>query len=377
MTRTPLNLRRLAFAAIAGQVLFVASWVVAGALDEGHSPAEDGVSALGGRLAENPLIVNTGLVVLGLSIACLAPGLWAVLPRRRAALVAAVLFALVGAGFALVAFLPIDCNFSSDACVDRFEAGELSWQTEAHVWVAVGLQVLLMMTPFALGRALWPRPEALLAVVAGMSGVGIAVGGFALTSFEVVGDGLVQRFGWGAVHLWVLIVAGGILQAARPQEAPPSPTPLPPRDFFGRSWSGEGAVTLAPARLWRRFALRFHARREAVWASDQIWVVEDTATFPDGTAETRRRICEFVAPDRIRVTADDLPDGAELTLDDDGYRVLPYRVLMPVGPIGFVLQARDEAHLDPDGTLVETIAFRWLGIPCGHVVFRVRPDLAP
>src|SRR4051812_38144627 len=86
--------RKLAWFALAGQVLFVASWVVAGALEPGYSHADQGVSELGARTAEHPLIVNAGLVVFGLTFVALGVALLAVLPAR----VAAALF--VGAGIA-------------------------------------------------------------------------------------------------------------------------------------------------------------------------------------------------------------------------------------------------------------------------------------
>src|SRR4051812_34931251 len=77
--------RKLAWAALVGQVVFIASWVVAGALQPGYSHANQGVSELGARGAEHPLIVNAGLVVFGLTFVALGVALLAVLPSRGAA----------------------------------------------------------------------------------------------------------------------------------------------------------------------------------------------------------------------------------------------------------------------------------------------------
>jgi hypothetical membrane protein len=63
-------------------VAFIASWIVAGALQHGYSHLDSGVSVLGAKNAANPLIVNAGLVVLGLSLAALGVALVSVLPRR-------------------------------------------------------------------------------------------------------------------------------------------------------------------------------------------------------------------------------------------------------------------------------------------------------
>jgi hypothetical protein len=85
--------RPFAWAALAGQLVFVLAWIVAGALEPGYSHVEQGISELAARDATNPWIVGAGIVVLGLSIAALAPGVLAVLPRRRATVLAAALFA--------------------------------------------------------------------------------------------------------------------------------------------------------------------------------------------------------------------------------------------------------------------------------------------
>src|SRR3712207_5893549 len=121
----------------------VASWIVAGALDPGYSHAQSGVSALAADDAEHPWIVSGGTVVLGLAIGALGPALLGVLPRRTASRVAALLFVVAGATMASVAALPIECDFSSSACEQRFYDGELSWQTSAHIWVSWAFDLAL------------------------------------------------------------------------------------------------------------------------------------------------------------------------------------------------------------------------------------------
>jgi hypothetical protein len=132
-------------------------------------------------------------------------------------------------------------------------------------------------------------------------------------------------------------------------------------------------VTLRPRFLWRRAALRFRARRETVWVSGETWVLRDRAEFPNGYVEERRRLCELVAPDRVRVTADDLPEGAEVLLEEDGFRIVPYPIEQPIGPLRWPMRARDRYRVEPDGTLVEEIDLRTLGVPVARVTFRVRP----
>src|SRR5438094_5342538 len=80
------SIRSLAWFAVAAQGLFVASWIVAGALQRSYSASDSGVSALAAHGMRDPWIAMAGFVVLGLGLAALAPGLRAVLPRRRAAI---------------------------------------------------------------------------------------------------------------------------------------------------------------------------------------------------------------------------------------------------------------------------------------------------
>ena len=365
--------RRLAWLAILLQPVFVAAWVIAGALEPGYSHAERGVSALAARGAENPWIVIAGLVALGLSLVALAPGLLRVLPRLPAARVAAALFALAGLGYVAAAALPLDCAPGVEgACAQ----GVRTWQHEAHLWVGLAIRVLLTLTPFAIAAALWPRPVALAAFAAGVAGLVIGVGAFLIYGVADAPGGLVQRAEFLAVHVWVVQVAIGILHVARAPGRPSEPTPLPPREFFGGPWTGEGEAFLRPAFLWRRLALRFDCRRDATWVSDELGWFDDAVTFHGGFTESRRRFCQFVAPDRLRVTSDDLPDGAELTLEEAGYRIWPYRLLVPIGPLHIPLGARDQHRLDADGTLVDTLDLRLLGVPVATMIFRMRRTAA-
>jgi hypothetical protein len=370
----PARARPLAWTALAGQLLFIASWTVAGALDPGYSHIEQGVSELGAGDAEHPWIVNAGIVVLGLSIAALAPGLLAVLPRRRATRVAAALFAVAGVALALGGVFQLDCGMSQDRCMDRWEAGELSWQHDTHLWVGLGFDLAFVLTPFALARSLWPRPSGLLALSSGVNGVVILVAFQALAASDPAAWGLAQRVGLGVVHLWVLIVAVGILHSTRREPRPSELTPLRPREFFEGAWAGEGELVPWPFLLWRRSPLRFHARREFTWLSDEAWLMDDVATFRSGWVESRRRFFHLVAPDRIHVTADDAPDGTDLLLEEEGYRIAPYRFLVAVGPLRFALWCREAHRLEPDGTVVDTMGLRWHGLPVARITIRARAE---
>ena len=370
----PAAIRPLAWLAIAGQIVFVAGWIVAGALEPGYSGIEQTISELSRRGAAHPWLMGAALAILGLSIATLAPCLLAVLPRRRSASVAAALFALAGVAFALNAAFPLDCSLSIDrVCRARLHAGELSWQTDAHLWAGLVFEIAFVLTPFALARALWPGPVAAATLGCGLFGIGILVAAYAAADGAGVADGLVQRIGFVPIHLWVVIVAAGVLQALRERYDRGVLVPVRPRDFFGRAWAGRGEVTFYPGFLWRRFPLRIEFRREAQPRGDDSWTFTDTTRFANGFEVVRRMVCVMEAPDRVKVVAEDMPGGAELVLTEGGYRVRPYRFTYPIGPIGITVSCHDRVRELPDGSLEWTIGFRWHGLPTARVSGRVRP----
>jgi hypothetical protein len=370
---SPPPLRWLAWLAIAAQPAFVASWIVAGALQPGYSHLDSGVSVLGAKDATHPWIVNTALVVLGLSIAALAPCVLALLPRRRSATVAAVLFAASGILFALIAAFPIDCDLSAHACKARFDAGELSASTDVHLWLSLAFDLVFTATPFALARALWPSPVAAGALGSGLFGLGFLVASSAVANGTAAPGGIVQRIGFIPLHLWVVIVAVAVLYALPRRTAPGVLVPVRPRDFFGRAWAGRGAVTLYPGFVWRRFPLRVEFRREARAIGDDSWAFTDTTTFANGQSFVRRMIFLMEDPDRVQVIAEDMPGGAELVLTEGGFRLRPYRWTYPLGPVGITFTCHDRVREVGDGSLDWTISFRWHGIPTGQISGRVRP----
>jgi uncharacterized protein DUF998 len=369
--------RLLVWLAFAGQALFVASWVIAGALEPHYTHVEQGVSELAAANAAHPAIVTAGIVTLGLSLVALAIALGLVLPRRRALPVA--LFAATGGAILLTGLFPLDCGIGTDRhCRALWEAGRLSWHEDAHLWSDLAAQSLLLLTPFALARALWPGTAAAQALAAGAIGVGIAA--IPLIAYGVPGSagGLIQRAGLGVVHVWVLIVGAGILWATRAGPRTSGLIPMRPREFLARSWTGEGELVLRPFLIGRLFAQRVEARRESHWISDQVWRIDDEAYFGDGRFERRQMYCEFVSEDHVRLTADDLVDGADVWLEPEGFRLSEFRMAWPVGPLPLMVRCVDRSYFEPDGTFVNTIDVYTLGprIPVARVTFRMRSSSA-
>jgi hypothetical protein len=157
-------------------------------------------------------------------------------------------------------------------------------------------------------------------------------------------------------------------------------TPLEPRRFFGVPWSGEGEW-IAPRWLsWasgRTSSFRFAST--TTWLSDDVWLVHDTTSWVDGRVEHRDGTARLLAPDRVRLTYDDMLGGTELRLHAEGFSFSTYHMLIavPLLPIPVLVRARDNCRWDATtGELSDTIELHLLGISVGCLLMRTRPDSA-
>jgi hypothetical protein len=361
--------------AFAGQAAFVASWLVAGALQPRYSHLAQGVSTLAASDAAHPWIVTAGIVILGASFVALAVALALVLPRREAVPVA--LFAGVGVLLCAQAALRMDCGAVDEPrCNDLWRAGRLSWHHGAHIWLSLVVAVLLLLTPLALAYAIGPGTAAAVALSAGGFGLAFFIVSFAGTGLQ--GEaGFIERIGLGITHLWVFIVGGGMLYATRAGPRVSDLIPMRPREFLAHSWTGDGELVLRPFWLGRFFRQRCEARRESTWISDRVWRIDDEAHFGGGRFERRSMFCEFVADDQVRLTADDLLDGADVWLEEGGWRLSEFRMAWPVGPMPVIVRCTDRSYVAQDGTFVNRIDVHTLGprIPVARVTFRMRPTV--
>jgi hypothetical protein len=139
-------------------------------------------------------------------------------------------------------------------------------------------------------------------------------------------------------------------------------TPLQPKEFFRGQWRGEGElVPQVIARPWvRRERFRFSAA--AHWLSDTIWVVHDRMEFAAGWVYQRKMFAELVAPDRIHVTADDMPLGADILLHERGFRFTPYHAWGWFRGRLYRMRFTDDCVLDETGKIHDTIRMRYRGV---------------
>jgi hypothetical protein len=158
----------------------------------------------------------------------------------------------------------------------------------------------------------------------------------------------------------------------------PSPglTPLRPREFFGRPWSGDGEWKLRPWLAWLPGPRRFRFRSFTTWLTDEVWVVHDTTTWEDGRVERRDFLATLVAPDRIRFTGAEMPGGSEIRLAADGFGFSPYLIsaAVPILPVPVLVRCHDSCRVETSGELVDTIDISLLGLPLGREIMWLRPE---
>jgi hypothetical protein len=153
-------------------------------------------------------------------------------------------------------------------------------------------------------------------------------------------------------------------------------SPLRPREFFDRPWSGEGEFIPARWLRWLPVPRRLRFRTFTTWLRDDVWIVHDETVWEDGRVERRDGIAILVEPDRIRFVYSDMPGGTELRLHERGWDFAPYVMAVPAPglPILVLVSCLDACRLDADGTLVDEIDIRLAGIPVGRQVMRLRAE---
>lgn len=362
-----------AWVALVAQVAFVAAWLVAGALEDGYSHAEQYVTELAADDAENPWIVRASLVGLGLSLVSLAVGARAALPRTRRSLAVILFLVLGGAATALTGVFSVDCMPTVDAaCERRFDAGEGSWETHAHLIASWAMYPTLLPIPFLLAWATWPGMAARPALVAGVLGLVASVPGLFADEPGALA-GLAQRHGYNAMHVGIALFALGLLVwsgSPRRRSSPGrrQPGQLEPFRFL-RPWvTGEGENRY---RLWvRPFRLprRFTYERRVDYDGEAVWTLHDVLRYEDGTAFERTMVARPLAPDRMQLSGDDMPGGGETVLRPGGLDLEPCWILTPWWGLPWPTRWSGGYELEGSDAMRARFSFRLFGLlPMGEL----------
>ncbi len=221
-------IRRLALFSLAGQLVWVVTIAIAGAVEPGYSEARDAISFLGAETAAQPWVFESAVAIWGLAFIAVALSLDA--PKTLRGQLGPALIAVTGLAQILVGFpFPAECRDTIDAgCEARELAGQVGWRHEAHSWAYVIGADALLLSVFAMawrfwgderwrfgGEARWGRAD-LLTLAAAAIGVVIIVGLFSLAEHGAEANyGLIQRLALAAGAFWVAVLALGRLYLHR------------------------------------------------------------------------------------------------------------------------------------------------------------------
>jgi hypothetical membrane protein len=155
MTAAPALDRALARAAIAGQALVTAAWLIGETVQTGgYSVAGHDISDLGALTADHPWIILiaqgvSGVFTMTFALLVLRPALAA---RGHYGAISAWLVALSAAGLDDLsdAFFRLDCRAADPGCTEMVATS--SWHGAIHGIVGSVTFVILVIAPFALAR---------------------------------------------------------------------------------------------------------------------------------------------------------------------------------------------------------------------------------
>lgn len=152
--------------------------------------------------------------------------------------------------------------------------------------------------------------------------------------------------------------------------------PLDLREVFARPWAGAASIWRPWWVRWLPVASHFHFHTEIFevhLAETSGLIVRDTTTFPNGKIWQRTMRARLVSPGHWKISATDMPGGAEQRVTDDGFSFTPYTILAPVlGPVRVPLRCKDEILLVDESTIADTIEMRFLGVHVGTVTMLLK-----
>jgi hypothetical protein len=99
--------------------------------------------------------------------------------------------------------------------------------------------------------------------------------------------------------------------------------------------------------------------------------VFDRFHYESGKVVDQQLSAAWVAADRIRIIAPEMPGGATIQLRADGYDFMPYKYRFKAWLLSVTIRCYDINRLQADGTVMDSIQMRWLGLPVASMTMRV------
>ena len=151
-------------------------------------------------------------------------------------------------------------------------------------------------------------------------------------------------------------------------------TPLEPRKFFSGIWRGEGELIPSRLNAWLVAKEKICFQSRPVWLSETIWRVEELFEFSSGKIIKRKMFAELVASNKVHITADDMPLGADIILHEKGFYFTPYYILGEFGGRKWQMRCIDDNQLDENGVIHDKIKMFYLGLRVAEMSLTVKVE---
>ena len=83
---------------------------------------------------------------------------------------------------------------------------------------------------------------------------------------------------------------------------------------------------------------------------------------------------ELVAFNKVHITADDMPLGADITLHEKGFYFTPYYILGEFGGRKWQMRCVDDNRLDENGVIHDKIKMFYLGLRVAEMSLTVKVE---
>ena len=139
-------------------------------------------------------------------------------------------------------------------------------------------------------------------------------------------------------------------------------TPLQPKKVFTGQWAGKGEFRMHSILrlLVPDQSIQYTGRTS--WLTDDLWMATEEFRLSRAGSTYRTTFLRIVEPGLLHMTCDDVPGGADILLHERGFRFTPYLFRTPVAGRHMFVRCIDEASLDDQGVLHDTIKMHYAGI---------------
>ena len=151
-------------------------------------------------------------------------------------------------------------------------------------------------------------------------------------------------------------------------------TPLQPKEFFTGFWKGEGELIPHPLFRWVMPSEHIKLLSKPVWLSDNVWIVKERFEFSSGDVITRKMFVEIIEKNRLHVSADDMPLGADIILHEKVFRFTPYLIWFRYKGWRWRLKCIDENLIDDSGAVNDKVRMFFMGFPIATMHIHVLID---